>query len=438
MYLRARQTHMNRTALFSVTIGLSLLSAAVLIGQRPDDPVARKHPAIQYDTRPTTDPVAELNRRIAGGTAGLTFEPGVGYLRSVLDALHVPVESQMLVYSESSLQSEHITKATPRALYFNDSVAVGWVKGGDVVEVSAVDPQQGVIFYTLKQAPAPKPRFTTSRRCLECHEAAMSHGVPGLVIMSMLPMTDDPNEYAVGWPVDQRTPIEDRWGGWYVTGTTAPGRHLGNVPVYHVKKSGVRATVAPKLTSVKGALDAASYLTPYSDVAALMVFTHQTTVTNLITRMNWVTRVDEYDRKVGKTSAAKTASDEDPVGAAAAELVDDMLFVEEAPLAGRIQGSSGFAEKFSAAGPHDRKGRSLRDLDLDKRLQRYPCSFMIDSPAFDALPARAKNAVYGRLWDVLSGKAQDSKAYARLSPADRQAIIEILRDTKKDLPSSFR
>ena len=432
---------MSRSVLFNVTIGLGLLGAAVLVGQRPADPVSARHPAIEYGKRPTTDRVADLNRRILDGTAHLTFEPAHGYLRSVLDALHVPVESQMLVYSETSLQSERITQATPRALYFNDSVAVGWVQGGDVVEVSAVDPQQGVVFYVLSQTPTQKPRFGASQRCLECHEAASTLGVPGMLAMSMLPMTDDPNEYAVGWSVDQRTPIDDRWGGWFVTGAAAPRRHLGNVPVYHVKKSGVRAAIAPTLTSVAGAVNAAAYLTPYSDVAALMVFTHQTSITNLITRMNWVTRVDDYDRKAGKaparSSAAKATSDEDPVVRMAAEVVDYMLFIDEAPLTSRIQGSSGFAETFTAAGPRDSKGRSLRDLDLNTRLQKYPCSFMNYSPAFDALPARAKREVYGRLWDVLSGRVQDP-AYARLSPADRRAIIEILRDTKKDLPASFR
>ena len=121
----------------------------------------------------------------------------------------------------------------------------------------------------------------------------------------------------------------------------------------------------------------------------------------------------------------------------AAELVDSLLFIDEVPLPVKVQGSSGFAEVFSAQGPRDTKGRSLRDLDLSRRLLKYPCSYLIYSPAFDALPARAKTAVYERLWTVLSGKDPDA-AYKKLSPADRQAIIEILRETKAGLPDTFK
>lgn len=432
------------------TISLSLVAGAVVLAGQPGaDRVSERHPAIQYATRPTSDPVAEANRRIIAGDLQLRFEPTNGYLKSVLEALRVPVESQMLVYSETSLQSEHITQATPRALYFNDSVSVGWVKGGESLEIAAQDPQQGVVFYVLDQAPASRPRFLRSQACRECHESSTTSGVPGELTMSMLPLSDNPNEYAQGWAVDHQTPIEDRWGGWFVTGAAVPTRHLGNVPVYHVKKGGVRAAVAPKLTSVKGTIDTTPYLTPYSDVAALMVFNHQTSMTNLITRLNWTERVDEYDREVGQAPATKPAapnrSGADPVVTLAAALVDYMLFVDEAPLPSRIQGNSGFAEIFASAGPpessrdnprgspRDSKGRSLRELDLTKRLLKYPCSYMIYSPGFDGLPARAKNAVYDRLWQVLSGAARE-KTYARLSPADRQAILEILRDTKKDFP----
>jgi hypothetical protein len=432
---------MNRTFGLSLTLGACLFSAVTLAGQRPGE-LSDKHPAIEYRTRPTTDAVTELNRRIADGQSQLKHDPVNGYLRSVLDALKVPVESQLLVFSETSLQSEHITKETPRAIYFNDHVAIGWVKGASSIEVAAQDPQQGVVFYALDQLPSQRPQLSRSERCLQCHESATTLNVPGFLSMSMLPMSDDPNEYAVGWAVEHRTPIEDRWGGWYVTGAIAPARHLGNVPVYHVKKGGLRAAVAPQLTSVKGVFDTSSYLSLHSDVAALMVFNHQTHMTNLITRLNWETRVEEYERQRGAArEAARTAAaaktNSDPVGGLASELVDYMLFIDEAPLPRKVQGGSGFAEKFAAAGPRDSKGRSLRDLDLEKRLLKYPCSYMIYSQAFDALPARAKSAVYDRLLEVLSGKATD-KAYARLSASDRQAVIEILRETKKGLPSSFQ
>ena len=264
-------------------------------------------------------------------------------------------------------------------------------------------------------------------------------GISGMMTMSMLPLSDNPNEYAQGWAVDQRTPFEDRWGGWFVTGTAVPTRHLGNVPVYHVKRSGVRAVTAPTLTSVASRIDASAYPTPYSDVVALMVLNHQTFMTNLITRLNWATRVQDYDRlhPVAPVRQASRQATDDPVANTVLELVDHLLFIDEVPLGGKVQGNAGFAEAFAAQGPKDTRGRSLRDLDLTSRLLKYPCSYLVYSPAFDALPARAKTMVYDRLWTVLSGKTDDS-AYKKLTAADRQAIIEILRDTKRDLPAAFR
>jgi hypothetical protein len=119
-------------------------------------------------------------------------------------------------------------------------------------------------------------------------------------------------------------------------------------------------------------------------------------------------------------------------------VVDYLLFIDEARFSDRVRGGAGFAERFSAAGPRDRRGRSLYELDLNQRLMKYPCSYLIYSPAFDALPRLAKEPIYRRLWDVLSGQVQDPRYRSALSLADRQAIVEILRDTKKDLPSYFQ
>jgi hypothetical protein len=118
-------------------------------------------------------------------------------------------------------------------------------------------------------------------------------------------------------------------------------------------------------------------------------------------------------------------------------MVDYMLFVDEAPLPSKVEGLSGFTQYFESRGPTDSKGRSFRQFDLTRRMMRFPCSFMIYTEAFDALPASAKSAVYARLWEVLGGKDRDPK-YAAISAADRRAIIEILRETKTGLPDYFR
>jgi hypothetical protein len=198
----------------------------------------------------------------------------------------------------------------------------------------------------------------------------------------------------------------------------------------------------PPMGSIQVELDSHAYLSPYSDIVALMVFNHQVQMINLLTRVGWESRFGLYEERAAFSLLSGTPGPPNELTArllrdGSAELVDYLLFVDEAPLAGRIQGSSGFAEKFSARGPTDRKGRSLRDFDLERRLMRYPCSYMIYSNAFEALPPEAKTAIYERMWQILSGHEKDRK-YARLALADRQAIVGILRDTKRDLPDYFQ
>jgi hypothetical protein len=393
---------------------------------------SRDHAAIQYSTRATTDAVAKLNQRLAKGELRLVREaPPRGYLKPVLDALGILPSSQTLVFSENSLQRAHINKSRPRAIYFNDSVAVGWANGADSLEVAAQDPAQGVVFYSLSQQ-RDSPRFVRGSECLQCHLTAETSGVPGFFAMSVLPLSDNQNDYARGWPMDHRTPVPDRWGGWYVTGTQVPAEHLGNVPVLHVPRSYVRAEAAPRLTSGAGAFDTSAYLTPHSDVVALLVLNHQLHMANLLTRMGWEARIAAHGAPAGAKSDPQA-----PLRDLAIELVDYLLFVDEAPFPLPIRGASPFAQEFAAKGPRDSRGRSLRELDLANRLFRYPCSYMIYTEAFDALPAAARSLVYQRLWDVLSGRETD-KIYARLSQNDRRAIIEILRETKKDLPGYFK
>ena len=217
-------------------------------------------------------------------------------------------------------------------------------------------------------------------------------------------------------------------------------RHMANLPVSTKTTPAEPAT--SKLDSLEGRFDLAGYPTPYSDVAALLVLEHQTHITNLITRLGWEARLEAYEARTDAApppprAAVAAKAKASRVEIAAADLVDYALFVYETPLPDKIRGGSGFAEKFAALGPTDGKGRSLRQLDLDGRLMKYPCSYMIYSDAFDALPRDAKSAVYQRVWQILSGQ-ETGKKYAALSRTDRQAIVEILKDTKKDLPEYFQ
>ena len=384
-----------------------------------------RHPAIDYLGAAPHDAAAALNERLAAGAARLAFDRDTGYLLAVLDALRVPVESQTLVFSQGSAQAKQIGVRNPRALYFNDAVAVGWVRGADRLELAVHDPRQGVEFYTIEQKASDAPRLTRETACLRCHLTWDTLGVPGLQVLSTFPMSDDPNAYADGLVADHRTPIDQRWGGWFVTGKSVPARHMGNQPVIVPAAALKKAPVPPRrLASVAEEFDTTGYPARSSDIVSLMVLTHQAHMTNLITRAGWEARVG------GPGAPAR-------VREAARDLVDYLLFIDEAPLAGRVEGSSGFAEWFEAQGARDGQGRSLRQFDLQRRLFRYPCSYMIYTAAFDALPSTAKDAVYGRLADVLAGREKDAR-YARLSLADRQAIAAILGETKKDFLPYFQ
>ena len=425
---------MSRLATYTtLASGIALLAGSLVFSLPQQFTASIDDPAIGYSTRPVNDPVARLNQRIDENQVELSFGGPSGYLRSVLAALDIPAASQVLVFSETSLQREHITPTNPRALYFNDSVAVGWVPGTNSLELAAQDPEQGIIFYQLPQTTQEKPQFVRETECLQCHIGPFSGGVPGLLAMSMLPLSDDPNEYAQGWGVDHRTPIEDRWGGWYVTAKQVPNRHLGNVPVHHVEKSYIRAAVTPKLESVAGEFDAARYPSPYSDVVAHLVLNHQVAMADLLIQLGWEARIAAHGAAPGRAAELP-----DRVRDVAHDLVDYLLFVHEVPLPSKVEGSSGFAREFSAKGPRDSRGRSLRDLDLEQHLFRYPCSYMIYTEAFDALPDPAKAAVYERMWEILAGRETKQAYITRLSLADRKAVVEILRETKKGLPDDFQ
>jgi hypothetical protein len=391
------------------------------------------HPAIAYRTSEVHDPAGELEQRLEAGTAHLNYDRNTaGYLRSVLDALRIPVESQMVVFSKTSLQSQLISAANPRAIYFTDDVAVAWPRGG-FIEIAAQDPRQGVQFYMLQQQETTSPRLLRAEAirpggCLNCHHAYATLGVPGLLARSVAAGNDGRLlPQLANYITDDRSPLEERWAGWFVTGSTGKARHLGNpdaVTGTPAEPMAVSHATTTESLADRGALN--GYLAPYSDVAALLVFNHQTRLANLLTRTAWEVRITEADRG----DVQKVARE------AGARLVDALLFVDEAALPGTIAGSSGFVAAFAARGPTDGNSRSLRQLDLRTRLMRYPCSYMIYAPAFDRLPSAAKSAVYQRLWSVLSGRVSDRK-YSKLSADDRRAIIEILRATKADLPSYF-
>lgn len=378
---------------------------------------------IHYRTSQTlADQITQLNRQLERGQATLEFEPEHGYLRSVLKTLGIPVSSQTLVYSKTSLQFQHISPKTPRALYFNDNVYVGQVLGGKSLELIAFDATQGAVFYVLNEQKTDHPRFERAQLdCVQCHIATATRGIPGVMVRSVLTSpTGYPKGGAPVHTMGHETPIADRWAGWYVTGSAGTQTHPGLSPN----------------------IDTSRFITDSSDIAAHLVLAHQTQMHNLVTELNYRYRLGAYD---DEQRAIK--EDWDYRGdfslrtrfqyeKAAEATLRYLLFANEAPLESPVRGYSSFTVDFASLGPKDRKGRSLRDFDLEKRIFRYPCSYLIYSDAFDAIPGPARGYLLKRLFDVLTEHDQ-SADFAHLSAKDRRAILEILVDTKPGLPPEW-
>ncbi len=404
-----------------------------------------EHEPINYLKAPLADPISALQKQINADEVQLTFDDKSGYLASVLKALNVSETSQMLVFSKTSFQRSRINPRTPRAIYFNDDVYIGWCVNGDVVEVTGVDPQLGAVFYSLEQEVSDHPKFTRhTDTCTLCHASSVTQGVPGHLVRSVFPDSSgnpilSTSTYRTTW----QSPFKERWGGWYVSGTHGQQRHMGNMiaknsrdPEAFDPDAGANVTDLSKLINVE------PYLTPHSDIVAFLVFEHQAPAHNALTLASYQAKLALRDedilRKIDKDpNSLRTEGIQRRLDHSADLVLKHLLFVDEAPLTDRVQGTSGFAEQFAARGPRDKRGRSLRDFNLQTRIFQYPCSYLIYSAAFEGLPAELKQITYRKLHDVLTGKDQ-SPTYRHLSAEDRQTILDILLDTKRDLPASWQ
>src|SRR5215471_11873164 len=416
----------------SSVIAVAVLLTAADHDQIPEDAtiLSADHPAIQYANGPLNDPVTKLDRDLASGKAKLEFDRQGGWLPSILKHLGINVDSQMLVFSKTSFQASRIGPRAPRAIFFNDQAMVGSVQGGEVFELASLDPKQGFIFYTLDVHASAQPRFDRRDVCLQCHQGPATVGVPGIMVASVFPDATGMPAFNLGMPVtDHRTSFQDRWGGWYVTGTHGGMWHRGNAVARDRSKPDLLESQGThNLTTLGHKLDDGLYVSRVSDIVALMTLEHQTRMTNLINRVGWEMRIAQHEGKLD--DAAPRARIDRDIEA----LVTYMLFADEATLYDPVEGVSTFTKTFAARGPRDSQGRSLRDFDLQKRLFKYPLSYMVYSEAFDNMPEAARDRVYQRLFEVLSGKDTNPK-FARLSQDDRQNILAILRDTKPNLPS---
>jgi hypothetical protein len=335
--------------------GAGLLARAIFITTlSAQSPYLSNLPLDRYGQGEFDNPVTRLHTTVTD-------------LPSLLRALDIDPDSQALVFSRTSFQASRIGPRNPRAIYFNDEAAVGWVRGGQGIEVAAFDRYQGMVFYTLQDG-----RFTRREECLHCHHGAATAGVPGIFIGSVFPDAAGNPSRDRAIITDHRTPFADRWGGWYVNAARGHQPDRSNAVAEDPADPHL-------LTPLRMSFTPDGYLRATSDIVALMTFEHQTQMTNLLTRLNW-------DAGLGL-----------PLDADLDATVRYMLFQDEVPLKEPVEGASAFARHFAERGPRDRQGRGLREFDLRTRLFRYSLSYMIYSPAFDALPAAIRARIYSRI-----------------------------------------
>lgn len=397
---------------------------------------------IEYSKTQATDPVAKLLRDLESNQTHLKSKTARGYLSSVLQALDVPVASQTLVFSKTSLQKHLISPRNPRAVYFNDDVYVAWVPEGPMIEIASVDPLLGTVFYVVDQAGGRHPGEIRreNNRCLFCHASSDTGRIPGLLMHSVYTDPDGKRVFSAdAIPPDSAGPLQGRWAGWFVSGRHGRQRHLGNLMI----NAGQRVTVddtdaSANVVDLSKWFDIEKYPTPHSDIVALLVLRHQVTVHNVLIDANHQARVRLYrdaeevqlsNEKARKAAAKQTA---EFIDAVAEQVVDGLLMVGEAEFSDSIKGTSDFASQFVSRGPADSQGRSLRELDLAKSLFKYPCSYLIYTESFDALPKSLMKRIKKRLLAVLESKDTRGK-YAHLTADKKTAILEILTATKKEL-----
>lgn len=401
---------------------------------------------IGYNEKATRNPVAQLADRLESGEVELEWREERGYLDSLLEALNISPASQVLVFSPTSLQYRLISPETPRALFFNDETYIGFVQKSTIVEIATMDAEKGLVFYVFNNSRQAREQFErASQGCLVCHDSqgAMGGGVPIHMALSSIYTESNRNIKSVSGPdmVTDRTPLADRWGGWYVSGWNGSQPHLGNIRLPDpgdLSQLDEAMKGNGNLVTLEGAglLDVSPYPRPTSDMVALLVLEHQLTVQNELTYVLF--KAPAVLSRLGLSEAGDVATWDalperarDVLARMLDDLVDAMLFVDAAEYEDRIAGLREYEDWFQAQGPKDGQGRSLRDLDLGRGLLEHPLSYLIHSDTFDGLPSFARDYVFARLADILEGRV-DGEDYAHLSTQDRRAILEILMDTKPE------
>ena len=392
---------------------------------------------ISYSTTDTSNHADFLSLAIQAMPSKQLPQNGLEALDRLLDEFSVPVESQVMVFTKTSLQRDRIHPSNPRALYFSENAYIGYVPGG-ILELTLHDPELGIVFYEVR------PRSQTIRRsrdCLSCHGGSRTDHWPGVFIRSVYSHPDgNPITSTGSFLINHESPFHERWGGWYVTGKHGKARHLGNLTISDPKTiNNLDLDAGANVETLSKYFDTEKYPLATSDIVSLMILEHQCEMHNRLSRgmlrtRKWMKYQQELDQSLGRQIASKpTGTALTVVRGETERIVDYLLYKDEAALPeGGITGSEGFQDAFRRNRVEDSKGRSLKDFDLQKRLFKYPCSYMIYSEAFESLPDNLRSSVFRHLVSVLRSEIKRDR-FKNLSKEKRATILEILTETKPEI-----
>ena len=419
------------------------LTGLLMPGAQAQQAEPFEEPPINYSATQTNDRATAINAAFQNRADEIRSMPAKKRLKWLLDELGVPVESQIFVFSKTSMQRDLINPETPRVLYFSDEAYVGWSVTGSF-EVSVFDAQLGTTFYLFDQhATKDEPLLARSGDCLLCH--SRHEHTPSLRTRTVFPDANgEPLSGSGGSNIAPATPLAERWGGWYVTGTKAPFEHRGNLTGRKIDDfEGPAAMPTRNLLSLEGVVDTHRYLLKTSDVIPLLMHDHQVHVHNVLSTANQDARIALH-RWPAMRQILGLPANSPPQGSClvvfdsqAEKILDALLCRNEAawPAEG-IQGDGVFASAYVKTRKPDAKGRSLRDLDLKSRLFRYRCSPLIYSQSFATLPKELRDIVLLRLSSGLRA-FPPSPSFGHLSDDERAVIHEILTQTMPDLPKGW-
>jgi hypothetical protein len=405
---------------------------------------AYERPPIRYSEAAPNDPAAKLGEAIKAGQRAFTGDDRQT-VKDLLAAFGALPSSQVLVFSKTSFQNDRINPRHPRAIYFSDNVYIGWAPGG-LAEIAAIDPTLGPVFYSFDPHPGARDKFVRDPDCLRCHGGTFVRDIPSVLARSVFTDPDGQPRLALGSEViDAGTPFDHRWGGWYVAGRTGSVAHRGNVLLSEDREPTKEELAKTSNVTDLGALfDAKPYLSPTSDIVALLVIEHQIGIHNTLTRANQqCLRMMAYQEGVQRDLKEPISSEptwesvRTAFSGATEQILDALLFRDEAPIPpGGVAGVNSFADDFQMIKGRDGRVSPLRVLDLKTRIFKTRCSYIIETEAFHKLQPVLRRKVLERLWRIVDQPDSEPR-YGHLEASERATIKAFVRATIPDLPACW-